>query len=156
MKLSIFALAAVIALALMLYVREPIRVQNYLIPSKLQPSWVTIEYENPMCPLLQKGWLGTDFIIPESGYLCTSSSVKAGFTYERYYLVGDQGKRVRLSINEQIFRRESVFVNQNSCKINADSFWYGPKDKITNEADSFIERYHPECRDSGIITKQVP
>jgi hypothetical protein len=140
----------------------PLRVQSYLISKKMKPGWVTIEYENPNCSPLKEGVFGQEFIIPESGFLCTSSSAYTGWHREKYYLVDEQNRRSALEINEQIFRRESFNIkepsdpNKQACKVTADEFFYGPKNELTYEnpimQDENFLKLHPGCRHSGIET----
>ena len=141
---SIFGLFG--SIFLVLYLWQPVSLQTYLLPTTLKHGWVAIEYDNPNCSSLKRSSLGQEYVIPESGYLCTSSPMEKGLTYQRYYLVDDKNKRTRLYLDKQIFVRESIFVKRGSCKVTAETFWYGPKDKINNEKTDFIEKFHPECR----------
>ena len=144
--ISVLVLGFVGSILLMLYAGKPVRLQSYLLPSTLKYGWVTIEYDNPNCSKIKGGPLGDEFVIPQSGYLCTSSPMETGLTYQRYYLVNDKGERTSLDIDQQIHVRASVFVSRGSCNITAETFWYGPKDKITNDKTDFIEKFHSECR----------
>src|ERR1044072_926562 len=56
----------------------PLRVHTYLIPAKIEPRWITIEYDNPRCTRLKESAFGQEFVIPESGFLCTSSAMYTG------------------------------------------------------------------------------
>lgn len=149
MKIITGAFMAVLGLGFMLlYAVKPLRVQTYLLPSTLKPSWVIIEYDNQKCPALKEGRLWQEHTIPESGYLCTSSHSEEGLTYQRYYLVDEKGGRTRLAINDQIFQRRTIYLNplNGTCKVTAEEFWYGPKDQITTEDTALLENHHPECR----------
>lgn len=140
------------SVCLFLYLWSPVRVHTYLLSSRLEPSWVAIEYDNPKCSPLKENRLWRELVIPESGYLCTSSPMDMGWTYNRYYLVNDRGERIRLVEDEQIFARASTRVNEGDCKVTAEFFLYGSGGKTINERTSFIEKYHPECRQRGTIT----
>jgi hypothetical protein len=163
-----FTCAAMLFLAMVcLIISEacgPLRVHSYLIPAKMEARWVTIEYNNPTCPPLDESIFGRQFIIPESGFLCTSSPMYTGWHRTKYYLVDEKNNRTALQPDERIFRQESLYVNQPSldpggpvCKVTADEFFYGPKDKLTYnnpimQDESFL-KLHPECCHSGIVTK---
>ncbi len=147
MKVIIGAILTLFTVGFVLYVVKPVRVQTYLLPSKLKPGWVIIEYDNPKCAPLEEGRLWQMHVIPESGYLCTSSHSEAGLTYQRYYLVNETGKRIQLAMGKQIFQRRSLYLNpaNGACKVSAEEFWYGPEDQINNEDAVLLERFHPEC-----------
>jgi uncharacterized protein (DUF169 family) len=145
----------------------PLRVHSYLIPSKIEPHWITIEYDNPKCAPLKEGAFGREFVIPESGFLCTSSSMYTGWHREKYYSVDGNNNRTALQTDERIFRRESLAERKFSsdagmvvCKVTGDEFFYGPKEKLTSEnpimEDENFLTSHPECRHRGITTKPSP
>ena len=146
-------LALAVGLLLVLYVLKPVRLQTYLLPATLKPGWVIIEYDNPKCAPLREGRLWQEHVIPESGYLCTSSRSEKGLTYQRYYLVDEKGKRTRLAIDDQIFQRGGIQLNplNKACKVTAEEFWYGPKEQINNEDVGLLEKLHPECG-KGLVT----
>ena len=149
--LLVGALAAFCSVCLLLYIWSPVRVQTYILSSKLEPSWIAIEYDNPNCSALKENRLWRELVIPESGYLCTSNPMEMGWTYDRFYLIGDQGERTRLNENGQIFAEASIRINENACKVTAKIFKYG-SGRASNESTSFIEKYHPECRQRGTVT----
>lgn len=154
MKLIVGAvLALTVGVLVVLYALRPVRLQTYLLPATLKPGWVIIEYENPKCTPLREGRLWQEHVIPESGYLCTSSRSEEGLTYQRYYLVDERGKRTRLAIDKQIFQRRSIQLNpfNKACKVIAEEFWYGPKEQINNEDVGLLEKFHPECG-KGLVT----
>jgi hypothetical protein len=134
----------------------------------MEPRWITIEYENPKCLPLKKGALGQEFVIPESGFMCTSSKVYTGWSQRKYFLVNEKGERTPLKVGEQIWREETLNVNEPSldagmpmCKVTAEEFFYGPKDKLKYENpimedETFLSKFHPECRNRGIVTKPSP
>src|SRR5882724_6039706 len=136
----------------------PLRLQTYLIPATMEPRWITIEYNNPNCPPLEKSIFGTNFVIPKSGFLCTSSPMYKGWHRTKYYLIDENNNRTLLQPDERILRQESFYVNDPSsdpslpvCKVTADEFFYGPKEKLTYENpimydEDFLNHYHPECR----------
>lgn len=146
-------LALAMGLLLVLYALKPVRLQTYLLPSTMKPGWVIIEYENPNCAPLREGRLWQEHVIPESGYLCTSSHSEEGLTYQRYYLVDEKGERTRLVLSEQIFQRCSIQLNpfDKACKVTAEEFWYGPKEQINNEDVALLKKLHPECS-KGLVT----
>jgi len=129
------------------YVLEPVVFETYLIPSNMQEGWVTIEYANPKCPPLNKGRGWREYVIPESGYLCTSTQRNTEPMYQWFYLVDENGKRTRLATDEQIFQRTTIVLaaGNPNCKVVADSFWYGKRERINNEQDVALEKRHPEC-----------
>jgi hypothetical protein len=150
----IYAALLVLALASFgVYILKPVRVQTYLLPSTLKPGWVAIEYENPKCAPLKEGRLWQEHMIPESGYLCTSSHRETGWVYSKYYLVAPNGKRTRLAIGKQIFREITIYLDplNPECKVIAESFWYGPQEQIDNQAEVLLKKLHPEC-DKGLVT----
>lgn len=148
-------LIAIISIYLLLNVWKPVRLQTYLLPSNLELGWVVIEYDNIKCPSLKEGGWWRELTIPESGYLCTSSPIEIGWTYNMYYLVDAQRERTRLTESEHIFAPSSMHINEASCKIVAELFKYG-SGKATNERTAFVEEYHPECRNRGVPTTSLP
>ncbi len=134
----------------------PLRVHTYLIPAKIEPRWITIEYDNPKCTPLKENALGREFVIPESGFLCTSSPMYRGWHREKYYSVDENNNRTALQTDERILRRESFNINQPSsnvgmivCKVTGEEFFYGSKEKLTSEnpimKDEAFLKLHPEC-----------
>jgi len=149
-------LGAVLVLGLGLsgvYVWKPVRVQTYLLPSTLKPGWVTIEYENPKCPPLREGRLWQEHVIPESGYLCTSSRRERGWFYRKYYLVQVNGERKPLIEGKDIFQESAIYLDAGNpdCKVIANSFWYGLKEQIDNQQHEVLKQHHPECN-KGLVT----
>ena len=135
------------------YVWKPVRVQTYLLPATLKPGWVAIEYDNPKCAALRESRLWQEHVIPESGYLCTSSHRKTRWVYRKYYLVQANGERTTLTVGKQIFKEITVYLNplNPDCKVIAESFWYGPQEQIDNQHDVLLKKLHPEC-DKGLVT----
>jgi len=136
-----------------IYVLKPVRVQTYLLPSTLKPGWVAIEYDNPRCPPLREGRLWQEHMIPESGYLCTSSHRETRWVYRKYYLVQANGERTPLTVGKQIFKEITIYLNplNPNCKVIAESFWYGPQEQIDNQQDVLLKKLHPEC-EKGLVT----
>lgn len=136
---------------------RPFGVETYLIPAKMEPRWITIEYENPNCPALNRNALGREVVIPESGYLCTSSSRDADWHRVRYFLVGEGNRRIPLRANERIHRRGSFNLRDSSsepskipCDVSGEEFFYGPQKELTYEnpivKDESFLKLHPGCR----------
>ena len=136
-----------------IYVWKPIRVQTYLLPSTLKPGWVAIEYDNSKCAPLREGRLWQEHVIPESGYLCTSSHRETGWVYRKYYLVQPNGERTLLAVGKQIFKEITIYLNplNPDCKVIAESFWYGPQEQIDDKRDEALKQHHPECN-PGLLT----
>jgi Family of unknown function (DUF6843) len=146
----------------------PLRVHTYLIPANIEPRWITIEYNNPKCAPLKESTFGREFVIPESGFLCTSSHMYTLWHRDKYYLVNENNNRTAVQTDERIFRRESFNINQPSsdagmtaCKVTGEEFFYGPKEKLTYENpimqdENFLTRYHTECRHRDITVKPSP
>ena len=112
----------------------------------MKEGWITIELGNPKCPPL-KNRTRREFIIPESGYVCTSTPRHEKWFYDWYYLVDENGKRTPLVKDKEIFQRTSIIFDYSyqNCKVVADSFWYGSQDKIDNQNDVALQKHHPEC-----------
>lgn len=138
----------------------PLRVHTYLIPAKIGPHWITIEYENPKCMPLKETAFGREFIIPESGFLCTSSQMYTGWHRENYYSVDENNNRTALKTDERILRRNSFNINRavsgvgmSVCKVTGEEFFYGPKEKLISEnpvlKDEAFLKQHPECSRQG-------
>jgi len=151
MKTAVLIILGILGTVLvLLYVREPVIFETYLIPSTMKEGWVTIELGNPKCPPLKQGQGWREFVIPESGYLCTSTQRHTKYFYDWYYLVDENGQRTPLVKNRQIFQRISIFLdplnpNPNCKDVVADAFWYGRQDKIDNQHDVALQKHHPEC-----------
>ena len=136
------------------------RVHTYLIPAKLKLGWISIEYENPQCPKLEEGRWGREVVVPESGFLCTSSSLYTGWHRTEFYAVDENGARTSIR-EDEIHRKGTVSIIRSSmepgavpiCDVkNLQEFFYGPNEKLTygnaiTKNESFL-RYHPECAES--------
>lgn len=135
------------------YVWKPVRLQTYLLPSTLKTGWVTIEYENSKCSALREGRLWQEHVIPESGYLCTSSRREEKWVYRKYYLIQANGERRPLTEDKEIFQVGTIYLEpwNPDCKVIADSFWYGPREQIDNQRHVLLKKLHPEC-DKGLVT----
>jgi hypothetical protein len=142
--ITFFALVTILSIV---YVREPIIFETYLIPSTMKEGWVTIELGNPKCPHLRHGRGWREVVIPESGYVCTSTPQHTKLFYDWYYLVDQNGKRTPLAYEQQIFKRNTIQLDalNPNCKVVADSFWYGRQDKIDNQEAVALQKRHPEC-----------
>jgi len=153
MKVILGALLALIGLLFALYAWKPVRFRAHLLPATLKPGWVTIEYENPKCSPLIESPLWQEHVIPESGYLCTSSRRETGWVYDKYYLVQANGERSPLSEDKEIFQMGTIYLEpwNPDCKVIADSFWYGPREQIDNQRHEVLKQHHPECN-KGLVT----
>lgn len=153
MKVILGTLLALSAILIALYAWQPVRLQSYLLPATLKPGWVTIEYENPKCNALKEGQIWQEHVIPESGYLCTSSRRETGWVYRKYYLVESNGEQKSLSEDREIFQVGTIYLEpwKAGCNVIADSFWYGPKEQIDNRRHEILEQHHPECN-KGLVT----
>jgi hypothetical protein len=122
----------------------------------MESRWITIEYDNPKCAPLKESVFGRKFVIPDSGFLCTSTRKYMGWHRDEYYLVDENNNRTALQTDERIFRREALAERRfssdagtSSCKVTGEQFFYGPKEKVTTEnpiiGDEAFLRLHPEC-----------
>lgn len=137
----------------------PLRVHTYLIPAKIEPRWITIEYDNPRCTRLKESAFGQEFVIPESGFLCTSSAMYTGWHRDKYYSIDENDNRIAVQPGELIHREGSFYINQGSfsagtsCKVSGVEFFYGRKEKLTSEnpimKDEAFLKLHPECSQQG-------
>lgn len=155
MKLAVIlssglVLAATIAVLVVLK-QEQVVFETYLIPSTMKEGWVTIEYNNANCPPLPRGSRRV-FAISDSGYFCTSTERKPIAFYDWYYLVDENGTRKRLYYKQQVFHRQSIFLDAGNpnCKAVAEVFWYGKEEAMDNQATVALRKRHPEC--SGVFT----
>lgn len=155
--MRLFTVSLALASLLAPQAHGPFQVHTYLMPAKIEPRWITIEYDNPNCPPLKENALGRELVIPESGFLCTSSPKYLGWYRAEYYLVDEHKRRTALKADERIHRRESFNVRVISstsdkplCNVAGDEFFYGPKEKLTSEnpimKDEDFLKLHPECR----------
>ena len=140
-----------------------LRVHTYVIPAKMTPGWITIEYNNPQCAPLPENSFGRLFVIPESAYLCTSSPPYTEWHRTEFYVIDEKNNRTRIQEDERIFRQGSFTVVQGSitlgpsdCKFSGDEFFYGPKETLTYEnpyrQNEVFLHYHPECSESATAT----
>jgi hypothetical protein len=154
----IYGTLLLVSIALLgVYAWKPIRLKTYFLPASLKTGWVTIEYENPKCAPLREGRLWQEHVIPESGYLCTSSQRETGWSYTTYYLVQPNELR-RLLRDEEIFHEASIsFGTQKpECIVIASSFWYGPQGGIDNQQFTVLESLHPECTNEPMTPISYP
>ncbi len=140
------------------------RTQSYLLPASLKPRWITIEYENPNCPPLVDGVFSQEIVIPQSGFLCTSSSMYSGWHKRNYFSVNEQGERTLLKTQEQIWgessfsrAKELLPDGKERCSFKGEQFFYGSKGEVTEnnpimEDEAFLQ-YHSDCKDWGVEIK---
>jgi len=90
-------------------------------------KWITIEYSNSKCAPLEETSSGREFVIPESGYLCTSSAMYMGWHREKFYAVDERNSRTPIEVDKRILRPESFNVNEPSldagmpaCKVTVE------------------------------------
>jgi hypothetical protein len=107
---------------------------------------MVVEFENPKCPATESSWRGRDFVIPESGYLCTSSPLDHGYVYDRYYRVSGDGRREKLEIGKEIQARSGLNLTLKGCRVTATVFRYDAAEGTTWNSGAFIREHHPECR----------
>ena len=132
---------------------------HLLIPTKLGSRWITIEYGNPKCTPLKESSFGRELVIPESGFLCTSSPVYSGWHRREYYLFDENNNRSTLQSDDLIHQHRSFVIHQGrlsdgtSCNVAGVEFFYGPKEKLTPDnpikTDEAFLKLHPECRSNG-------
>lgn len=151
-----------ILLILFLFQTFQIRQETFLIPSNMKPLWVNVEYDNPKCPALDGTELKQEFVVPESGYICTSSSSYKGAYQRRFFLVDAEGNRTLLESKGNIWQQgvlskdePSLDKGQPRCKVSLNQFFYGKKDDLKSDNpifqdETFLSEYHPECRRTGI------
>jgi hypothetical protein len=125
-----------------------LEVRVFILPADLSPRWITVERGNRACPAAERRWYGERLEISASGYLCVSDSLSERWMYEFFFASDESGRWRRLGYQEEIHVRQTVTQEEGTCRITADSFWYGPRYLITNEATVFIDKYHPECQHS--------
>ena len=120
--------------------------ESYVLAKGSKPGWIVVEFENPGCPAMENGWRGRDFVIPESGCLCTSSPIDRGYVYDRYYRIGDDGGGDRLEMGKQIHARSGLNLTLEGCRVTAIVFRYDAAGGTTWDSGAFIRERHPECR----------
>jgi hypothetical protein len=141
--------------------------QTYLIPANMKPRWITIEYKNPKCQPLKDSVLGQEIMIPESGFLCTSSPQYSGWHKREYFLVNEKGERTPLKVGEHIWG-ESSFRSAGGalpdgrfrCNLEGGEFFFGSEVEVSEENpimkdEAFLE-YHPECQEKGVEGEPSP
>jgi Family of unknown function (DUF6843) len=128
----------------------PLRTKTYLIPAKIESRWITIEYSNPECEPLKESTFGRELNIPDTGYLCTSTAMDTEWHREIFYLIDDHNNRTEIRPEDRVFRRESFNVNQSTCKVVGEEFFYGQKEMLTYEnpilSDENFLKLHPKCK----------
>ncbi|HZH91124.1 MAG TPA: hypothetical protein VEX70_10975 [Pyrinomonadaceae bacterium] len=135
--------------------------QTYLIPANMKPRWITIEYKNPKCAPLKDVALGEEIMIPESGFLCTSSSQYSGWHKREYFLLNEKGERTPLKVSEHIWGESSFRKAEGAlpdgkfrCNLEGGEFFYGSEGGVSEEnpiiKDEAFLKYHPECREAGV------
>ena len=145
-----------------------IRQETWLIPVDMQPGWVSIEYDNPKCQILNGTALSQEFVVPKTGYLCTSSPLQKGPFQRKYFLMGADGQLTPLSVGKDIWREGVLSKDEPSldkglprCNVSLDQFFYGSKDDLKEESsifqnEIFLRDYHPECRNTGTLRLKNP
>jgi hypothetical protein len=153
MKILIGSLAVLLAFTSLWYVFQPVRFISYRIPVSTGSSWIAIEYNRPDCSPLIETAFGREIIVPESGYLCTSSAMEPGWTFDSFYAY-ENGKEMALKKDEQVVSQSVLQVGYDGCGVLAEVFLVVPNgDKPNNTRSSFIDAYHPECRGVHSVPK---
>ncbi len=129
-----------------------------LIPATMKPQWINIEYGNPKCPPATETECNQEFVVPESGFVCTSTPDNKGWWYaDNYFLVDKDGKRTLLNY-EDIWQKGTISLDQpaletgtGKCKVTLSQFFYGKQTDVrsTNtifQNEDFLNNYHPQCK----------
>ena len=144
-----------------------VRTQTYLLPAGIKPGWITIEHENQKCPPLKDGVFSQEIVIPESGFLCTSSPEYSGLHQRNYFLVDEKGGQTLLNRDEQIRRETSFSIageplpgGKFRCEFKGERFFYGSEKELMEEDPVMTEeaflKHHPECQDEDKASKSPP
>lgn len=99
---SILIMVGIIS-AVILYF-QPIVFQSYVLSGLTESKRITIDYGRDECPGLDHIFIWREIDIPESGYLCTSSRLEEGWTYDSFSLLNNGTKR-RLDTQQGITAR---------------------------------------------------
>ena len=154
-------------LTLFLFQSCQIRQEIFLIPANMKPLWASVEYDNPKCPALNGTELKQEFLVPESGYICTSSSNYKGAYQRRFFLIDADGKRTPLKTEGNIWQQAVLSQDnpsrdegQPDCKVSVSQFFYGTKDDLKSNnpifQDEKLFEVHPECINVGKVYPKNP
>ena len=151
MKVLIIFVIVIICFCVVWIYLQPVSIQTYRL-APMKTSWVAVEYDRKDCPTLTEGWFGRELEIPSEGYLCTSSPMETGWTYDLFYL--EQEPSVRLNDEINITLRGFTSVRLEKCQVQAEVFLVrlNEFDKPSNTRTSFLEIYRPECN-TGVTTE---
>ena len=152
MKILLVLIGVTFCVCLFWYLFQPVRVETYLFAPSITTTWVFVEYGRSDCTPLSEGFLGREIRIPADGYLCTSSPMEMGWTYNLYYLDGNPA--VKLDSDSNILSKGSIHIIDPDCRVVAETFLLKLQvsDRPSNSGTRFIETYHPECT-GGIDTE---
>ncbi len=108
MQKSVAVAVAIVVLACVA-VLSRFQVEDYVIAPDTPEGWINIELSNRTCRSTP-GFLRREFMVPPSGYLCTSNGPFDGITLPRYWLLGKDGRRIRLHVGKDVFRFSPDFA----------------------------------------------
>jgi hypothetical protein len=134
---------------------KPVWVEDFVLAAEIKPGWVIVEYRRPDCPPLKVSFCKREIPVPNSGYVCTSSSPDRSLILARYFLVDSRGRRSRLDRELWVHSRwllEGPWETRSpdgtvirSCEVVADAFWYGPPGSVKGDVHTSVRLHHPEC-----------
>jgi hypothetical protein len=133
--------------------------RNFLISASTKPKWINIEYGNPKCPTVEETACNQEFVVPESGFLCTSTPDNEGWWYtDNFFLVNNVGERTPIEKRKDIWLDGTLSVHQPAletgtglCKVSLFQFFYGKQSEVRSmntifQNEDFLVNYHPQCK----------
>lgn len=122
------------------------RNRSFILASDMKPGWVAVILADPTCVDPGGSALETRIRVPATGYVCTSIPRVHGQVIEHYYLEAPDGRLQELRLDKEIFRPATTEIKSVSCDVFAETFWYGPADKMQGDPSVVVRNNRKQCQ----------
>jgi hypothetical protein len=130
-----------------------IKVEQFVIPSRMAHGWIVIDNNRTGCPS-QRGIFVEQIRVPLSGYSCTSSPSYGGLTWRQYLRPNELGhlQTIDSSLIHQEIRLQGRATVSLPCTYDVTAFYYGPPRTISGSPLTILIKNRSDCRGSSFET----
>jgi hypothetical protein len=112
----------------------------------MEPGWVAVVLADPACADPDGSALETRITIPPTGYVCTSMPSVRGRVIEHFYREMPDGSLQELELDKEIFVPATTEIRSGSCHVFAETFWYGPREKMQGDPSVVVRKNRKDCQ----------